>query len=168
MVTIIFLFGSPPAQALREAPSEESGGGGGSENAFKQIVHEREEARDRAGQRLQELSTSVRESSVTVKIRGRVSDENPRGIVISEEQVNPEDLDEDNPSAIYRRVKKSALTKAGDPASVGESSEASRGEGHRPIAEQKLTRAEKGRNWLFLGALVLAAGGWWVKQRSPL
>ncbi len=142
------------ASAMHRAPSgateEES-------KSFKDLVTERGLARDRARDRLLEMSKQVGDASVTVKIRHKGDDEEAgsRGQVVAETKMTKEEYSKTSPSELYSKVKASAGATVID----------------RPAATSRHTHdmgpsdRERTAIWYLAGFMGLALLGWWYIRR---
>ena len=145
---------SPGANAMNKVPE----GATGENKSFKDLVMERDLARDRARDRLLEMSAPTGDASVTVKIRrkGENDDAGSRGEVIAEGKISKDDADKGDWSAVYSKVK----SDAGSTATT------------RPVHSNRrggrlgTTDREQTAVWLLSGLLVLGVVfGWWYSRR---
>lgn len=154
LVTVWACLSAPGANAMNKLPE----GATGENKSFKDLAMERDLARDRARDRLLEISQPAGDSSITVKIR-RKSEEgtrDDRGEVIAEGKISKEDAEKSEWGAVYSKIKSDAGSTA--TARPVRSSRHTRGQGS---SEREQTAV-----WLFSGLLVFGVVvGWWYSRR---
>jgi len=150
-IGLLTLF-SCGANAMRKSPE-----GATEENkSFNELLLERDIARDRARNRLMEMSNPVGDTSVTVKIRrkGENTDADNRGEVIAEGKISKEEAEKGDWGAVYTKVK----------ASNG-STTATRSSQPRRGRVFEMSEREHTAIWSLVGLAGLGLLGWWYSRR---
>lgn len=160
ILALLILSGYQPAYSLREAEGEGNATSGGAE--FEQIIQHRKQSEENAARELREISAPPSEVSVTVKVRGRSTEENPRGAVLAEARVSREEIEESDIAAVYRRVRS-----GGDNHRSSQMLE-SEGAGLPSRSLQDRSVEHQSSNWMIPGLVTLALGGWWVNRNFKL
>lgn len=152
-VFLLTLFTSNATAMRKVAPS---GATEEETQEFKDLLQERDFARDRARDRLMEMSKPVGDASVTVKIRhkGDNTDEDSRGEVVGEMKMSKSDYEKASPGEVYAKVK----TSSGAVAST-------RPHSSRQKPSFESSDREKTAMWLLAGLLLAGAVGWWWFSR---
>ena len=160
IIGLFTLWGQPPAYCLRSDNNNNSEAGIKSD--FEEVLKTRRESEERAARRFHEVSSPPVDGSVTVKIRGRSSEENPRGETIAEARVPREEVEQGDIAAVYRKVRSNRNDSSSAPLLESESS------GTPSQALQKPSRENSIANVIFSGLLAAALGGWWLNRNYSL
>jgi hypothetical protein len=156
-LTTLFLLILLPtaAPAFREGPQE---GSVSTDQEFKEMLRDREAAREKAGVEFQKSQEQPAEMPVTVKIRRKDGDQEGRGTVIAQGQMTTRELEQGNWAAIHTRVRSNSGLSGADATAATT--------GNHSVPE--LSSRARATNWVLCGILGLAGIVWLASRRYEI
>lgn len=156
-LTTLFLLILLPASApaFREGPPE---GSASADQEFKEMLRDREVAREKAGEEFQKSQEQPAEMPVTVKIRRKDGDQEGRGTVIAQGQMTARELEQGDWAAIHTRVRANSGLSGTDTTVAAT--------GNHSVPE--LSPKAQAANWVLCGILGLAGVVWLASRRYEI